>query len=82
MPNNRLQKIYGQYVQQLTADKQFMALPNSGRQLLVEKIIVDGWELINARYKDNIQEVCDKMLIKYIGQKATSLKITDNGMEF
>jgi hypothetical protein len=85
IPTNQIQKIYRQFVEKLLQIEGFKSASNEAKQQLAESAIMDGLETyvtVNTKDQNKINEVTLRIMRKYIGNKADTLVITDNGMEF
>jgi hypothetical protein len=85
VPTNQVRKVYQQFVDKLLQTSGFKNSDNETKQQLAELAILDGVETItavNSKDQRKINEVTLRILRKYVGKAADTLKITDNGMEF
>jgi hypothetical protein len=85
VPTNQVRQVYKQFVEKLSQTEVLKNANNEAKQQLAELAILDGVEtfkVVNSEDRKKINEITLRMLRKYIGKSADTLKITDNGIEF
>jgi hypothetical protein len=85
IPHHQVEKIYNQFANKLLLDKNFKKSSDDIKQELTERIVLDGISTVAAvdsKNETTIKEVTLKIMKKYIGNAANSLRITNTGMEY